>query len=78
MSKQMTQNEAMLRIDQAVMELTSKNVEAADRILKDLISDTIDAGNLSEELHGPDLRRMSMKCVLLAAKKMNIKLREKA
>ena len=76
MSKQPTPEDAMRRIDQAAILLLAKDPEAAGRILEELISDAMEAGNLSEDLHLPDLRRMAVKCTVLAITRMNT--REKA
>jgi len=73
MSKHMTPNDAMRRIDQAVILLLAKDPKAARRVLEGLISDTMEAGNLSEELHGPDLRMMAVKCTDLAMTRMNVR-----
>jgi len=70
MSKHMTPNDAMRRIDQAAI---LKDPEAAVRILEELISDAMEAGNLSEDLHLPDLRMMAVKCTVLAMTRMNIR-----
>lgn len=73
MSKQMTKNEAMRRIDQAAIEVTAKNALTARRILEELISDTMGAGNLSEDLHGKDLRMMAVQCTDRALTRLNLR-----
>ena len=73
MSKHMTPNDAMRRIDQAAIEVIAKDPEAAGRILEELISDAMEAGNLSEDLHLPDLRMMAVKCTVLTMTRMNVR-----
>ena len=73
MSKQLTPQDAMRRIDQAAIEVIAKNALTARRILEELISEAMESGNLSEDLHLPDLRMMAVKCTVLAMTRMNIR-----
>ena len=76
MSKQLTPQDAMRRIDQAAIEVIAKNALTARRILEELISEAMESGNLSEDLHGKDLRMMAVQCTDRALTRLN--LREKA
>jgi len=73
MSKQPTPEDAMRRIDQAAILILAKDPEAARRILEELISDAMEAGNLSEDLHGKDLRMMAVQCTDRALTRLNLR-----